>query len=178
MRDMSQWPAPKLRIGLFVLIFAYMIYALFNGFATGDKGQMATAVFLAPSVALIAPELIEIFPWLWRKGHAHIYEPGENDRIYCYGLINIWMRMEGEIPWFVARDIGNALGVKNLANAVEKMGTTEKHLFEADGELCLSEKGVLRLASSSRSPDAPKFRLWFEREVMFPIRRKQEMESR
>lgn len=167
MNDLPHWPAPKLRIALCVAILGWMFYDLI-------VHRSAFALVRAPAIALVAPEIVELFPWLWGRGRAHVYEPGENDRMYTYGLVNIWMRMQGEIPWFVARDIANALGVKNLDDAVEKMGTTEKLVFESDGALCLSEKGVIRLASSSRNPDAPKFRIWFEREVMFPIRKRSE----
>ena len=171
MNDLPHWPAPKLRMALFLCIMAAMLYSLVVG---GNP----FALLAAPAVALVAPEIVEIFPWLARKGREHVYEPGENDRMYTYGLVNIWMRMQGEIPWFVARDIANALRVEGIESRVEKFATSEKCIMEADGELCLSEKGVLRLASGTRTHDAPKFRLWFEREVMFPIRRLQEARRR
>lgn len=167
MNDLPRWPAPKLRIALCVAILGWMLYDLV-------VHRSAFALVRAPAIALVAPELVEMFPWLWRKGRERYYDPGENDRMYTYGLVNIWMRMQGEVPWFVARDIANALRVDDIESRVEKFATSEKCVMEADGALCLSEKGVLRLASGTRTHDAPKFRLWFEREVMFPIRRKQE----
>jgi len=94
--------------------------------------------------------------------------------LYTFDMVNIHMRMQGEFPWFLARDIGWALDIKDIRPAIEGFGAHERSEIGADSALCLSEKGVLRLINSSRHPQARRLRLWFERDVMFPIQRKRE----
>lgn len=157
-------PGRKFRVGLFLLIAVPCVWGLANG--------SAFAVLLVPSVALIAPEIVALFGWFWDKGREHAYEMGENDAIYTYDHVNIHMRMLGRFPWFVAHEIGWALDIKDIRPAIERFGAHERDEIGEDRELCLSEKGVLRLIESSRHPDARRFRLWFERSVMFAIKRK------
>ena len=45
-------------------------------------------------------------------------------------------------------------------------------------EKCFSMAGVVKLTQISDHPEVPKFRLWFEREVLFNLNRKKEMRVR
>ena len=156
-------PGRKFRVALFLVIAAVFVWRMANG--------SAFAVLLVPAVALIAPEIVALFGWFWDKGREHVYDMGENDAIYTYDLVNIHMRMQDESPWFVAHEVGWALDIKEIRPTIERFGAGERGEIGKDRELCLSEKGVLRLIESSRNPDARRFRLWFERSVMFAIKR-------
>lgn len=158
-----QVPGRGFRVTLFLVIAGITVYSFSRGNAFALIGVAA--------VALIAPEIVALFEWLWGKGREHVYDPGENDRLYTYDLVNIHMRMQGRIPWFVAREIGWALEIRDIAPHVARFDVTERDEIGEDGAVCLSEKGVLRLIAASRNRDARRFRLWFEREVMFAIRR-------
>lgn len=60
---------------------------------------------------------------------------------------------------------------------VVRFGGGECGEIGCDRKLCLSEKGVTRQFDSSRNLDARRFRLWFERSVMFQIKRQRGQES-
>lgn len=154
----------KFRVAVFLPIAAVCIWGLARG--------SAFAVLLVPAVALIAPEIVALFGWFWRKGREHAYEMGENDAIYTYDLVNIHMRMQDDLPWFVAHEVGWALDIRDIRPVIDRFAADERGEIGRDRELCLSEKGVMRLIDSSRNPDARRFRLWFERSVMFQIKRK------
>ena len=74
-------PGRKFRVTLFVLLAALCIWGLVGG--------SAFAVLLVPSVALVAPEIVALFEWFWKKGRQHAYDMGENDRLYTYDHVNI-----------------------------------------------------------------------------------------
>lgn len=159
-------PGRTFRVSLFAVLAALCVWGLLKG--------NAFAVLLVPSVALVVPEIVALFEWFWDKGREHAYDMGENERLYTYDTVNIHMRMQGKFPWFVAHEVGWALEIKDIRPAIEKFGVGERDEIGEDRALCLSEKGVLRLIDASRNPDARRFRLWFEREVMFAIRRRRD----
>lgn len=157
-------PGRGIRVALFLPVFGWGAYNVAHG--------NAFAVVWLVSVVLITPEIVAFFGWIWNRGREHVYDESDYDVLYTFDMVDIHMRMEGEIPWFLARDIGWVFDIKDIRPTIERYGVGERGEIGEDGALCLSEKGVLRLASSLRHPRAPKFRLWFERDVMFPIRRK------
>lgn len=83
---------------------------------------------------------------------------------------------EGE-PWFVARDICNALGLPNLSMAMERVGDDERGVNRIDtpggpqNAVMVSESGLYALVLRSDKPNAADFRRWVTREVLPAIRK-------
>jgi prophage antirepressor-like protein len=84
--------------------------------------------------------------------------------------------IDGE-PWFVARDICNAIGLPNLSMAMQRLADDEKGVNPIDtpGGLqqmaIVSESGMYALVLRSDKPDAARFRRWVTGEVLPTIRK-------
>lgn len=80
-------------------------------------------------------------------------------------------------PWFVAKDICQALGVSNSRDALTRLHEKEKGVSLIDTlggkqELAVvSESGMYALVLRSRKPEAEPFRLWVTSEVLPSIRK-------
>jgi len=79
--------------------------------------------------------------------------------------------------WFVAADLCRVLGVKNVAQAVERLDEDEKGICISDtlgGQqevLVVSRSGMYALVLWSRKPRAKKFRKWVTAEVLPSLER-------
>lgn len=75
-------------------------------------------------------------------------------------------------PWFVAKDVCNALKVVNTRNALAKLDEDEKGVVLADtpGGMqnlnVVSEAGLYALVFSSRKPEARAFKRWVIHDVI------------
>lgn len=84
------------------------------------------------------------------------------------------LNMDGE-PWFVARDVTNALGLDRTATY--KLDDDEKdvcstHTLGGEQEVSIiSESGFYTLVLKSRKPEAKAFQRWVTHEVLPAIRR-------
>jgi prophage antirepressor-like protein len=82
-----------------------------------------------------------------------------------------------ESPWFVARDICNAIGLPNLTMALQRLAADEKGVNRIDTpggrqEMAIvSESGMYALVLRSDKPEAAKFRRWVTAEVLPAIRK-------
>lgn len=80
-------------------------------------------------------------------------------------------------PWFVAKDICDALTIKNNRDAVSKLSDDEKAMsvvptqFGDKDMWVVNESGLYSLIFQSRKEEAQKFRLWVTGEVIPMIRR-------
>jgi len=81
-------------------------------------------------------------------------------------------------PWMAVKEIAHVFQVEDVADAFRQYGPAEfaQQPF-ANDEYCLSEAGLRRLLKYSRHRDAQAFLLWFEREVLMPLQRRQELFS-
>jgi len=131
-------------------------------------------VLCTPALALIAPELVEF--WSWFAGKAEQRAVQREERIFRFGYTDIRMLMVGQNPWFAADDIASALGLADLDHQVKHFDAHKCDVVGKENERYLSEAGVMTLIGRSRHPDARSFRIWFEREVMFPLKRARENE--
>lgn len=83
----------------------------------------------------------------------------------------------GGEPWFVAKDICNALEIGNPSQALSRLESDEKGLILNDTlggkqELAIvSESGMYALVLGSRKPEAKAFRKWVTSEVIPSIRK-------
>lgn len=97
-----------------------------------------------------------------------------------FGQIRSLM-IEGE-PWFVGKDVAQALGYSNTADAVKKhvVGEDKQHFnlrnlqtlkMSNYGATIINESGLYSLILSSKLPDARKFKRWVTNEVLPAIRK-------
>lgn len=84
-----------------------------------------------------------------------------------------------EEPWFLAKDVCDALGLSNVTEAVRNLDDDEKsnisnsEVAQNGGRnpLIISESGFYKLAMRSRKPEAKSFQRWVTHEVLPSIRR-------
>lgn len=97
-----------------------------------------------------------------------------------FGQIRSLM-IEGE-PWFVGKDVAQALGYSNTADAVKKhvVGEDKQHFNLRNlqtlkmynyGATIINESGLYSLILSSKLPAAQKFKRWVTNEVLPAIRK-------
>jgi len=80
-------------------------------------------------------------------------------------------------PWFVAKDVCDALGLSNVGQAIVGLDDDEKGSITIDdgtpgnpNKAIISEGGLYSLALRSRKPEAKAFRRWVTHEVLPSIR--------
>ena len=89
--------------------------------------------------------------------------------------------IEGE-PWFVGKDVAEALGYERTADAIKahveeedremlKVGQSPTLNVPNRGETIINESGLYSLIISSKMPSARKFRRWITSEVLPSIRK-------
>lgn len=80
-------------------------------------------------------------------------------------------------PWFVGADVGNALGVSNPAQALQRLKPQQKGIIRIDTPggpqqmTIIDESGLYMLAMRSDKPRARAFQEWIAEEVIPSIRR-------
>lgn len=80
-------------------------------------------------------------------------------------------------PWFVAKDICDALEISNSRDAISSLENDEKGVDTADtpggvqSVQFVNESGLYNLIFQSRKPEAKKFRKWVTNEVLPSIRK-------
>lgn len=99
--------------------------------------------------------------------HAIEFAPGLNLRV---------VERDGK-PWFVARDVQQALRLTNIATTTALLDADEKgiHTVETRGgaqpAAIVSESGLYSLLLRSRRPEAKVFKKWVTSEVLPAIRK-------
>lgn len=92
-----------------------------------------------------------------------------------FGVIRA-VEIDGE-PWFVAKDVCEALGLGNMSQAVARLDDDEKGVISNDtpGGIqefrAINEPGLYSLIMSSRKPEAKAFQRWVTHEVLPAIHR-------
>lgn len=87
---------------------------------------------------------------------------------------NVRVIMITNEPWFVAKDICDALEIKNITQAIQRLDTDERSMFNIgrQGEVnVINEYGVYTLVLGSRKPEAREFKRWITHEVLPSIRK-------
>jgi prophage antirepressor-like protein len=81
------------------------------------------------------------------------------------------------LPWFVARDVCDALGIANHSHAVSRLDEDEKGVANSDTlggtqqVTTVNEAGLYSLTLTSRKPEAKRFKRWITHEVLPALRR-------
>lgn len=92
-----------------------------------------------------------------------------------FGAIRV-STVEGE-PWFVAKDVCDALGISKYRDAVSRLDDDERGsvlvdtLGGAQETSTISEPGLYKLIMRSRKPEAKAFQRWVTHEVLPAIRK-------
>lgn len=92
-----------------------------------------------------------------------------------FGAIRV-STVEGE-PWFVAKDVCDALGISKYRDAVSRLDDDERGsvlvdtLGGAQETSTVSEPGLYKLIMRSRKPEAKAFQRWVTHEVLPAIRK-------
>jgi len=80
--------------------------------------------------------------------------------------------------WFVAKDVCDVLGIKNVSDAVSRLDKDEKQsivltdtLSRNPNMIAVNEFGLYSLINTSRKPEAKKFQRWINHEVLPSIRK-------
>lgn len=94
-----------------------------------------------------------------------------------FGSIRAMRGEDGE-PWFIAKDVCDALGLGNVGQALARLDEDEKSSITLnDGtpgnpnKAIVSEPGLYALILASRKPEAKAFKRWITHEVIPSIRR-------
>lgn len=94
-----------------------------------------------------------------------------------FGSIRAMRGDDGE-PWFVAKDVCDALGLGNVGQALARLDEDEKGSITLnDGtpgnpnKAIVTEPGLYALVLASRKPEAKRFKRWVTHEVLPAIRR-------
>lgn len=93
-----------------------------------------------------------------------------------FGKIRV-IEKEGN-PWFIAKDICLALGLRNVTQAIQKLDedeVTSSKVIDSLGREqtanAISESGMYSLVLVSRKPEAKAFKRWVTHEVLLSIRK-------
>lgn len=93
-----------------------------------------------------------------------------------FGQLRVIQDEEGE-PWFVAKDVCDALGLGNSRMALSRLDEDEKGVSSVDTPggkqemQTVNEPGLYTLVLSSRKPEAKAFKRWVTHDVLPKIRR-------
>ena len=78
------------------------------------------------------------------------------------------------VPWFVAKDVADILGLTNTTVALSRLDDDERSKFNLgrQGETnIINEYGLYTLVLASKKPEAKKFKRWVTHEVLPTIRK-------
>src|SRR4051812_12087732 len=126
---------------------------------------------------MFAKPILEFFPALKRMIHRHAFEKWEG-RYYTYEGTHLRAHFDGNDAWFNAKDVLSVLD-KTPGSWLDTRFTPDEYAINAgSNEKSFSSAGVVKLTQISDHPEAPKFRLWFERTVVFSLTRKKHIRER
>jgi len=79
-------------------------------------------------------------------------------------------------PWLAVKEFAHVLDIGDVKESFRLYGPSEyaKPPF-ADGEPCISDRGLRRYLKYSKHPDAHAVKLWWEREVLLPTKRRRDL---
>lgn len=119
---------------------------------------------------MFAKPIVEFFPAFGRLIHWHAHREWEG-KTYKYNGRHLRVYFEGGDAWFVAKDILQVLDKKEEPWLDSRFARTEYGVIPARRDKGFSPEGVVKLTHLSSHPEAAKFRLWFERAVVFTLER-------
>jgi prophage antirepressor-like protein len=98
-------------------------------------------------------------------------------KVFEYGNAQVRTVTVGGEPWFVAKDVCDALSITNQGNAVARLDEDEKQTIRLTDTLSrnpnttlVNESGLYQLILGSRKPEARAFKRWITHDVIPSIR--------
>lgn len=109
----------------------------------------------------------------------HTYTQGAPAPIvYAFSSTDLRVIIINDEPWFVAKDVCNALSIANAKDAVRGLDDDEKDgvgitdpIGRKQTTTVINESGLYALIFKSRKPEAKKFKRWVTHEVLPAIRK-------
>jgi hypothetical protein len=123
---------------------------------------------------MFAQPILELFPALGRLIHRHAFQEWEG-KYYKYGPVHLRAYFDDDNAWFNAEDVLSVLDKTPESWLSTRFTPEEYGVNPGRKDKGFSTAGVIRLTQISDHPEAPKFRLWFERTVVFTLNRKKEI---
>ena len=90
-----------------------------------------------------------------------------------FGALRVTKDADGE-PWFVAKDVCDALGLSNVSVALKRLDDDERSKFNLGRQgktNVITEPGLYGLVMTSKKPEARAFKRWVKHEVLPSIRK-------
>jgi len=142
-----------------------------------DIGGQTGLIVAALVWALLLPKMIlDWLPALPRSARAAAVASREGD-VYTFETHELRVLSIGGHPWVVDADLLAVLGEEPTETARRRYEAA--HCAKVPGMKlwAYSEAGAIKLLSASRHPDAHKLRLFLERQVFLPARKRREREQ-
>jgi hypothetical protein len=141
----------------------------------------AFALFAVAGVVIVlvytfdVPEVLFSGYYAAKKKVQGVEHAGRHDWYSFHGATIRVFFDERHNPWMAAKEIAHLLAAGEIPEAFRGYRSSEfaRQPFAKD-EYCLSEAGLRRLLKSSQHPEAHAMLLWLEREVLFPLQRREE----
>lgn len=101
----------------------------------------------------------------------------ELPQVFDFDGTEVRMFMDDGEPWWIAKDVCNALGILASARAVSRLDEDELRMRNAHTKVgirtfqVVSESGLYSLVLTSNKPDAKRFKRWITRDVLPAIRK-------
>lgn len=123
--------------------------------------------------------MLKIYPKMSNKIESRAQALSGQAKVFTFNASNqnIRVQMKDGEPWFVAKDVCDALTIGNSRDAVNRLDDDEKAMSVlptqfGDKEMNLvSESGLYNLIFQSRKPEAKAFRKWVTSEVLPTLRK-------
>ena len=160
----------RIAAGAGSVIVLYLAFTLLGAF-----GLFAMAgVVIVLVYTFDAPEILFFGLHKARKKVQGVEHAGRHD---WYGFHGTTIRVffdEHRKPWLAAKEIAHILAAGSIPEAFRGYRSAEfgRQPF-ANEEYCLSEEGLRRLLKGSQHPEAHPMLLWLERDVLFPLRERE-----
>jgi len=134
-------------------------------------------IYAALVWALLLPKMIlDWLPALPRSARAAAVASREGDT-YTFETHELRVLSIGGYPWVIDTDLLAVLGEEPTETSRRRYDAAHGAQIPSMKLWAYSEAGAIKLLSSSRHPDAHKLRLFLERQVFLPARKRREREQ-
>lgn len=123
--------------------------------------------------------MLKIYPKMSNKIESRAQALSGQAKVFTFNASNqnIRVQMKDGEPWFVAKDVCDALEIENNRNATARLDDDEKgasivRTSSGDQQMTIvNESGLYNLIFQSRKPEAKAFRKWVTSEVLPTLRK-------
>jgi len=164
-------------------IFLGLVCVVENYFAYWWLGGHPMWLVLAAAfwgVFFLTPLAMDIVPRMFAARREKSVEDSQGIH-YIFGrtAVRVMYSSSSDLVWVPTEDVYDALGLKLPKAELHRLQAGKMHTIIPGTEIVgISEAHLRNFVLGTRSPEAQKFALWFEREVVHPIRYKVERRMR